>query len=68
MAEDAKILLSKYEKEDKNEAYYLKFYRELNESQEKRYVDFAKDRWSIEQFLGYQQLIKSATVINTDDD
>lgn len=56
MAKDAKKLLNETEHEKRTRNYYRNFYRELNNRQEARYIAFAKDRWSLQRFLGYQHV------------
>ena len=62
MAKDANKLFNKEKlsKEIKSKNYYLYLYRELNNLQEKRYIDFAMSRWSIKRFLGYKQSIQNS--------
>lgn len=66
MARNAENLIAEFKNETRSKNFFLKFYRNLNEQQEKRYVDFAKERWSIKQFLGYKQLVKEVTVVDDD--
>jgi Protein of unknown function DUF262/Protein of unknown function (DUF1524) len=68
MARNAETLTTEFAKETKSKNYFLRFYRNLNERQEARYVDFADSRWSIKQFIGYKQLVKDAMVANADED
>ena len=67
MARNAEKLLTEYEQETKNNDYFLKFHQNLNSLQEKRYLDFAEERWSIKPFLGYRQLVKDATIASADE-
>lgn len=60
MAKNAEKLLSSFAERKKTKSFFLDFYREMNSSQEKRYIDFAESRWSIKQFLGYRQLVKDS--------
>ena len=66
MARNAEKLMTEFAQETRSKNYFLKFYRELNSLQERRYVDFAEDRWSIKVFLGYRKLIKEAAVANAE--
>lgn len=67
MARDAGSLLVKIAQKTRSKNYFWEFYRDLNSLQETRYVNFAKDRWSIKQFLGYRQLVKDVMVANADE-
>jgi hypothetical protein len=60
MARDARVVLKKFEDKKRAKNYYLESYRELNSLQEQRYIDFAEKRWSLNQFLGYRQLVNDA--------
>jgi len=62
MARDAKNLIGEFSKETRSKNYFLKLHHELSKLQEKRYIDFAKDRWSIKKYLGYKQLVKESMV------
>jgi hypothetical protein len=68
MAKDAKNVLKSIAQKTRSKNYFLELYRELNSRQEKRYVNFAEDRWSIAPFLGYKQLTKDAIVTNAYED
>lgn len=68
MARNAEKLIAEFAKETRSKNYFLRFYQNLNALQETRYVDFAKDRWAIKQFLGYKQLVKDAIVVDADED
>ncbi len=60
MGRDAKKTLSGFEGKIQKKNYFNNLYKELNSLQEKRYVKFANERWSIKEFLGYRQLINEA--------
>jgi len=60
MAKEAKKLLSDSFKKTRSKNYFLRFHHNLNNDQEKRYVDFAMDRWAIKKFLGYRQSVMHA--------
>ncbi len=68
MARDAKSLLEKSAQKFRKKNYFLELYRDLNSLQETRYVNFAKERWSINQFLGYRQLVKDTLLANGEED
>lgn len=68
MAKDAKNVLKSIAQKTRRKNYFLELYRELNTRQEKRYTDFAEDRWSIAPFLGYKQLTKDAITGNAYED
>lgn len=36
--------------------YYLELYREINDRNEERYIEFAAQRWSLAGFLGYEEI------------
>jgi len=57
MAENAEKLIDEFKRETRSKNYYLRFHQKLNTLQEARYVDFAKERWSIKKFRGYRQLV-----------
>jgi len=59
MEKDAKAVLKKYETRPRKKNYYFDVHNELNNIQEQRYVSFAEDRWSVSNFLGYRQYLKS---------
>ena len=67
MAVNAKNLISEFAGETRSKNYFLRFHQELNSLQEMRYVAFAKERWSIKKFLGYEQLVRVAAA-NSDED
>jgi hypothetical protein len=67
MAHGAKKLITELSNETKKKNYYLRLHQKLNSLQEKRYMDFADDRWSIKGFLGYKQLIKESMLVNSDE-
>ena len=60
MAKNAKNVLKEMEKWTRKKNYFLELQRELNNRQEKKFVDFAEKRWSIERYLGYKKLQKEA--------
>lgn len=60
MGEDAKEELKSRESEYRTKNYYTELHRALNDRQEKRYTEFAEERWSVKEFLGYQKLVKDA--------
>ncbi len=68
MARNAEKLIDEFKKETRSKNYYLRFYQNLNALQETRYVDFAKERWSIKNFIGYRQLVDDAIVAHNDED
>jgi Protein of unknown function DUF262 len=59
MAKDVKDILALPATERRTKNYWLDFYRELNNRQEARFIKFAEERWSLERFLGYQQISKN---------
>lgn len=67
MARNAEKLIGDFANETRSKNYFFRFYQNLNELQEARYVDFAKDRWSIKPFLGYKRLVKDAMAANADE-
>jgi len=62
MAADARKISKKMENDGipKTKNFYLKRHRDLNDKQEKRYIDFAKELWSIKNYLGYQYYKKKS--------
>ena len=66
MAKSAERLIAEFKNETRSKNFFLRFYEYLNNMQEDRYVEFAKDRWSIKPFLGYKQLVKESNVVEGD--
>jgi hypothetical protein len=61
MAKDARASLAKHRNRNRSKNYYLEMYRDINDRQERRYIQFALQRWSVSGFLGYQALIEEET-------
>ncbi|WP_421901328.1 DUF262 domain-containing protein [Maridesulfovibrio sp.] len=66
MGNKAKKILKAYSGMKRAKNYYLSIHRDLNDSQERKLIRFAKKRWSLEKFLGYSTLLKK--MLAADDD
>ncbi len=62
MAKEAKQVINEFEGRERYKNYYWGISRELNTRLEKQYIDFAEKRWSIKQYIGYDQLSKVTDV------
>jgi len=58
MARNAKGILKEMGDWTRSKNYFLEVHRKLNSIQENQFVDFAKNRWSIANYLGYKKLLK----------
>jgi len=60
MGEEAERVKNKFRTSQRYKNYYLNFSKELNTRLERNYIEFAEERWSIKDYIGYEQLSKMA--------
>lgn len=58
MAKNSQLVLRSYSDQKRTKGYYLEVYKTINNKQEKRFTDFAVERWSINEYLGYRYLFE----------
>lgn len=68
MTRDAKAVLADLEGRQKRVNFFYDFHRNLNDQQEKRYVEFAESRWSLKGFIGYKKILKETVESPTEVD
>lgn len=59
-AKAANAVLKEMDGWTRSKNYFLELYHTINDHQEKRYIDFALNRWSVKDFAGYRELSKAA--------
>ncbi|WP_291326967.1 DUF6573 family protein [Desulfovibrio sp. UCD-KL4C] len=67
MENKAKKILKAYSDRKRVKNYYLDVHRELNDSQEEKYIKFACKRWSLKDYFGYSALYKEMLNEEADD-